>query len=259
LPLDPNWFYSTLAQSAAALVGLLGAITAGRIQEQYQTSRASLARMIEVLRGYRGFIQSLRQGVERFRAFNRKHIADARSYLDDGLKGLPVDSIVDFWGGGWSGARREIEISEGYIERQKTFLAHADQLIAAVDPHLSAATPEEILAAFRVIAALKKTLPEELHEEIDKSLPAAQIGIERALGEHAATTSIRTPGMIVGTMAWLCLFCLIVPLGYLSAQGSCSKLLLLGAFAVGVAAIPVYIGATLVEIHRMKRVRIPEP
>lgn len=32
--LDPNWFYSSIAQCAAAIIGLLGAILATRLQTQ---------------------------------------------------------------------------------------------------------------------------------------------------------------------------------------------------------------------------------
>lgn len=37
-PLDPNCFYSSLAQSAAAIVGLMGGIFATRLEDQITTS-----------------------------------------------------------------------------------------------------------------------------------------------------------------------------------------------------------------------------
>lgn len=39
MPSDPNWFYSSLAQSAASIVGLIGAILATRLQQQIIDAR----------------------------------------------------------------------------------------------------------------------------------------------------------------------------------------------------------------------------
>lgn len=39
MPIDPGWFYSTLPQVAAAIVGLLGAVFGNRLIEHLQTMR----------------------------------------------------------------------------------------------------------------------------------------------------------------------------------------------------------------------------
>ena len=45
--MDPNWFYSTLAQSTAAIVGLAGAFLVQRLLAQ----RAEIAPLREAVRG----------------------------------------------------------------------------------------------------------------------------------------------------------------------------------------------------------------
>jgi hypothetical protein len=47
---DPAWFYSTLAQSSAAIVGLTGGILGSRILEQVQQLREKRVRMIAAMR-----------------------------------------------------------------------------------------------------------------------------------------------------------------------------------------------------------------
>lgn len=44
--IDPNWFYSSLAQSAAAIIGLLGAILVSRLIQQFSTINDEKSRVL---------------------------------------------------------------------------------------------------------------------------------------------------------------------------------------------------------------------
>lgn len=61
--------------------------------------------------------------------------------------------------------------------------------------------------------------------------------------------------MVTGILFWLCVFGLVLPLSFLSAYGTTSKLVLLLGFAVGVASIPAYIAVEIVRIYRLQTVR----
>ena len=56
---DPNWFYSSLAQCAAALVGLLGAVVVTRMQQQVLDARESANDLRNRLNLFRHDLQTL--------------------------------------------------------------------------------------------------------------------------------------------------------------------------------------------------------
>jgi hypothetical protein len=181
-------------------------------------------------------------------------VADVETALAHGLREIQVGEEVNFWGGGrHSGMPQSID--RAYLAKQKELLGHSDPVVGVLERHKDLATIGEVFRAFDAIIDLQKSLPQELQGELDQ-IVSARRQLTEAWTAHLATVSIRTPGMVVGTMAWLCVSCLIVPLGYLSAQETRSKQVLMVAFAIGVVAIPIYIGAALLEIYRMKRVQL---
>ena len=50
---DPNWFYSSIAQCAAAIIGLLGAILATRLQQQLSDSELEHNTLLSLFYGLR--------------------------------------------------------------------------------------------------------------------------------------------------------------------------------------------------------------
>lgn len=63
---DPNWFFSTIAQSAAAIVGLMGAVLGARTLEHIAEARVTKAVLESELRNHR---KTLCQRVGHFKLF----------------------------------------------------------------------------------------------------------------------------------------------------------------------------------------------
>jgi len=78
---DPNWFYSTLAQCTAAVVGLLGAVIATRLQEQYANSRMSSEKVVGHLRRFRQTVLFRSEEISKYSEFVNKRIINWRKLL----------------------------------------------------------------------------------------------------------------------------------------------------------------------------------
>jgi hypothetical protein len=73
---DPAWFYSSLAQASAAIVGLVGAVLGGRILDHVALMRGQQKEVDgEIDRAYRALLARATEW-SRFREYLEREIAD---------------------------------------------------------------------------------------------------------------------------------------------------------------------------------------
>ncbi len=68
-PQDPNWFYSFLSQSAAAVIGVLGAVLVSRLLQALLEARATAARVIDSFVATRNALVARTNEIEGYAAF----------------------------------------------------------------------------------------------------------------------------------------------------------------------------------------------
>jgi hypothetical protein len=254
MPPDPNWFYSSLAQSAAAVVGLLGAVLATRLQQQLHEVGASFQRVAKLLAQLRETLRSRADAIQNYIRFADVRIGEIEAALNRGETRLQVTQEVSFWGGSRSGSPWTVDLSKEALQEYRDLRASASPRIALLQKYRSLATVQDALAADGDLAALHAQLPATVAQGAIPDLRASIDQIVITNGEHRRIASIAVPATFVTILGWLCVFGLVGPLGFLSAYGGASKPVFLLAFAVGVIAIPVYIGFELIRIFRLRRI-----
>lgn len=145
MALDPNWFYSSLAQSTAAIVGLGGGFLVQRLLQQRNEIAEPRARLrSDLLRSYTDF-NSLRQQALNVRDSMMAAVDEANRYDRDQFKAFEVRGVIhafhDRLGtSGLSGIAGAIEFSElpKFEEAQRIASALADALPADYEEYVDA-------------------------------------------------------------------------------------------------------------------------
>jgi len=83
-PQDPNWFYSFLSQSAAAVIGVLGAVLVSRLLQALLEARASAARVIDSFVATRNALVARTNEIEGYAAFLADKLPPLQALLDRG-------------------------------------------------------------------------------------------------------------------------------------------------------------------------------
>lgn len=254
---DPNWFYSSLAQCAAAVVGLMGAILATRVQHELAMVQSTYEEVVRLARRFRAELQIYIDELQKFFNFRGHLITEIEGALDRGETRIKVNGDVYINGGGSSG-ERTIEVNQGILEEYKKLHVSVGCAIAILRDYPNLDSIAHVRAMEPSLTRLETILSPDYPRNLIEGWCNSSRSIEKAYTTHLSAISIRIPSILTVILGWLCIFGLIVPLWYLSAHGINSKAILLGAFALGVVSIPTYIGIELIRIYRMRRVVLAE-
>jgi len=83
---DPAWFFSTMSQAAAAIIGLLGALLLSRFLQELADVRSSRLQLVQDFAGIRGTARSHRDFVREYGAFLDRQIPLEERALGEGAK-----------------------------------------------------------------------------------------------------------------------------------------------------------------------------
>lgn len=273
MPHDPNWFYSTLAQSTAAIVGLAGGFLAARLT----THRAEIASARERLKN--DFdnaligIELLRAKVEvgsvreRIHAFLKE--VDAGNAVAEGLP-LPLTDRLPTLSQRVRTAPGTAPLTEGQRDQLGQFADTVDRLYHV----LEAITPKQLAdllwqgRALRAAtepwldepAELPNQLPGSFWDELSLEREHAKLWYQQVRASHAsllgrmrvfrARLIPKTFYYLLGDLIVFLIVGTIVPMAYLTARSTSGKTLLLLAFGVCAVIVVVILLVEMLQIRR---------
>ncbi len=109
---DPAWFYSSLAQASAAIVGLIGALLGSKIHDRLSVlreKRRSFDELVDVLASQ---IEARTRALKEYEAVGLREMAADEEALKAGKVTRVLDSELDLSGNARSGGSRSVEISK---------------------------------------------------------------------------------------------------------------------------------------------------
>jgi hypothetical protein len=246
--LDPNWFYSSLAQCVAAIVGLLGAVLASKLSEQYKIVKES-AHSLEIRNNnFDKTLSAQRSHIQRL----WDHLAKKASRLKDAIKNnlsvIELDDNITFSSvSGHIGLHANDEVLN---ECNAMFT-----LAGTIKDHLHLVSDTRTKRSLAKVDAMIMGLRDikDVHaNNIATQFENHYREITAHVDKHNELASIRLPGFFSGVLIWLCAFGLVLPLAYLSAHQGVSKQFLLIIVSVGISAIPIFIVNEIVRIYRLR-------
>lgn len=258
--MDPNWFYSSLAQSAAAIIGVIAAVAIARLQQQITALRTLARDLDSSTEQLAAVLYSLDENLAKFEewAASARARVTSRITANTGATAIPEERSLT-----------ELVASEhiGNSDEAAKFLQRLDQrvaFIAHVRPHLASLTNPKTREAFIAANAAVKFYSAQLFNDrndrhlLDQIILRANDVAKAATGIEAER-STRVAAFTLGLLVWLTFFGVLCPLAHLSADTELHKRITLFLFSAGVAAVPVLVLYEIVKLHQLGRyeIRIP--
>ena len=255
--LDPNWFYSTLAQSSSGIIGLLGALLAMRLQEQYSDARKSRHEVLEKLISFKKRVRAASygdSGPNGFFLFLNQRIMELEAALSRGQDEITVTEELFFFGPNQSGPERTMKVNNELLEKYKQMLPFAEKATIEYEALMKLDSVIDVQNWETTICEIEAGLPSECLTEYNPWWRISIKEIKQANEKHRLNTSVKTSAFVSFILSWLCIFGLVMPLCYLTAYEMKSKMFLLAVFALGIISLPLYINYELARIYGMKNV-----
>ena len=257
MTLDPNWFYSTLAQSAAAIVGIVGSVLVVRLQSQLEIARRNKEQLLRAFLECRGRWISYTAQMTSIIQYVQKTTPLVTQALGKGVNQLTVTEEVTF-GGSRGGSPWQMQIGPDTIGKFQKTQATAEEIAKVLSDLSRVKDLERLEMQSRAAQALGLTAPPDSRNIVDPVLNDLKRLIE-PISRHQADTTTRTSIILTGVLAWLCVFGLLFPLTFLSAHAETHKYWLTIAFAVAVLALPAVLALQVHEVRAAaKLVLAPE-
>jgi hypothetical protein len=253
---DPNWFYSSLAQCAASVVGLLGAVLVSRLLDHLNIIRTNRRALLADFAGIRNRIEKSRRYIEGYSAFLECSIPRMRSALEQG--GVERTVTVTEWASFSSmvsGSSRSVPINDQILADQERDLQVCKRLLDVYMPAVSIQTLNEIGSMLPRFEAVISEIPKEVHNHVEPH--AYDLSeLNRRCSEYRKSLVPWSVRSILLALIWIGGFSVLWPLSYLSSGEA--KWLLLSFFGAGLAGLCGFFLWMMEDLKRAGRLDIPE-
>jgi len=252
--LDPNWFYSTLAQCAAGIVSLIGALLIARLQQQLAIIRELEERFKLAERDLPSQILAVHKQASAYSSYVTSVLPSVEAALGTYI------TVADRTIATTSEAQVKLQVTQMVVESFKT-RRHTANTIAANMNELSRVTCADDLRPHRERLFA-------LHAEIqnyarDADFLEALLGTLDDLLETGAQLrgrgSVKFTAALTAVLVLLCGIGIVAPLSWLSAYSERNKFSFLTAFATALLLIPAVLVTQLADIWRRSKAKLEWP
>lgn len=261
---DPNWFFSTLSQSAAAIVGIVGGFFVARLLQQIPAvndSRESvIAHFVAARSGTAEVAGSIRAYCEWGDAI--------REQVETGLRANPKEPVTlemytyrEFGGGGSSGSSMMVkQFDADWLAQLDAAHEFEPRITAIGDKILRLVDVAQLGPLIGELSGVLGDAPEQVRSTFEwQSQQLALVAREAAAHRARAVPPQATPLLVLlGLIAVVGIF---LPLWFLSAGDGMrvtAKALLLIGFGVLLAALGYFLSRLIGEIRNAASLEIPE-
>jgi hypothetical protein len=259
---DPNWFFSTLSQSAAAVVGIVGGFFISRLLQHVPAVRESRDGIFDDFVKVRTTAVAMSDALVSYSFWANQ----LRAKVEDALSRGDSELMLNHWqvpggGGGSSSAPQPYPIYADWPRE----LDDVDTVKAAIVPYWSCIAQMTDLSELpRLADEYEKLDVLPMNESLWHQYDAHSRELSRTAREIIGHQGRAVPGqapqllLLLGSIAGVGI---LLPLAFLSAgDGSraSAKYLLLFAFAIGLVLLGVVLRRLIGELHEAADLMLPE-
>jgi hypothetical protein len=244
--LDPNWFYASVAQSAAAIVGLLGGVFATRLQDQIMRSREQRLKANEALQPLYDQLIALRMPLHEYLEHTEKQIQLLWDQLRAGVSRIeqPVRyAHVE------KSSNAIVEVSGRMVRIEEERTHDAKLLLPVVAGALDGNSIAAVLQVDRGLTDLTNRVSTQTVSQV-KGVRAISQRATRELRILRLRSNTRPSWILWWCLVALSIFGVVIPLWFLSAHALSHKAVLLVAFAAALIVLLVYLGSQVKDLGR---------
>lgn len=254
---DPAWFYSSLAQAAAAIVGLFGAVFGARLIDHLQVMRARRRDVMNTLRDVQQAVMPTRRRTTEYEAFLSAELIETRNALK---RGEQQRTYVQRMGWGFTQGDRSVTMATPALEERLRFEHGVTHDVLFAYPRFTGVV-EDLSARLSLMEDLLSRL--EPHHLVVATVRNDLDWLRRLAPELGAFRADLLPApflLVFGLLTLLSAGCILWPLaalpGYSVAgmQQSFPKEAMWHLFAVGLIGLFGYMGYLLKELRDLGRI-----
>lgn len=256
--MDRNWFFSSLAQSAAAIVGLLGAVLVSRLLQQLTSATQSRAELVRDFLTVREKLSTLLETLNGHAELRNQAIDAVRRNFEN-AKGRQL--VIDYSGphmyNPYAQQQRNVHVNEQTIPRLSRELKQildAQVLFAKI---LNSRTLTNIDAWTADFQRFLPTLPDDIKQDAHSQLTEMRSIARHYKGHQAGRISWSS---IIAALAMIELlaFAVVWPLTELYAGNNEElKIWMLTVFMLGLLALLAYFIVLFRDLHRNVAISVP--
>lgn len=256
---DPNWFFSTLAQSAAAVIGIIAGFFVSRLLQQSATVESSKAHLLDDFVALRNRFHTTGDGLRAFVGWTDEVLPLARQALERNEPTIQITHQVSFRGGAWSGGQAVgYDVSPAKVAEMERERSVAVELLPRLDAVVRLTNVADLRRATAEVEDRLDEVPENARAPYVQLIDDAD-RLARAADAHTAQAVPPYTRALLVLLAWLAVVGLIVPLVYLLNGGHAeAKDVLLAAFGVGIMLLGLYLWGLAKEIRGAAQLILPE-
>ena len=244
---DPAWFYSSIAQSSAAIVGLIGAFLAARVIDQLTLMRQHRTRLAHSFEQLCMNVDSLKNRWRTISKYVTEEIELDERAIAEAKSGRSGSRTFELGGSIGSGGdfdpevhRREMQEFAMVLGKLEPFYSRADAYTEASLASLSAQLHE----ACRTMA-----------DQHSRAVVGSSPPIETIIGELADYKRLLLPRsflFVLAILGWISFAGIIWPLSVLPGlPHSNAKNLMLAALSVGLLSLIGFIAYQFLELQKL--------
>ena len=253
---DPNWFYSALAQSAAAIVGLIGALLLTKITETSNTIRNFRAELINQKNELRvksypiiNKIDELESSLKEILGEIGNETVGTASY---GLPGNYGSIIVEKGETDTEKIKKGLKLTSSSLEKWKDLFKNFDEKVDELSEIISSLAKIKEYANF-ISDDFGKKLDEQLLKENElNTWNEYFLSFKNKVDDYNKITIPKSYYLILIILAFIVIVGVIIPLGYLSAFSGYSKIVLISLFSVGIIGLILYF---IYQVHEIRSIK----
>nr|QNO52031.1 hypothetical protein HGMICNAC_00033 [Methanosarcinales archaeon ANME-1 ERB6] len=253
---DPNWFYSALAQSAAAIVGLIGALLLTKITETSNTIRNFRAELINQKNELREksypLIRKIDELERKLKEISGKIGNETVGTTRYGLTGNYGFFDVEKGETDVEKIKKGLKLTSSGLEKWKYSIKNFDERVDELSGIISSLAKIKEYACF-ISDDFGKKLEEQLLKENDLNTWNEKFkSFKNKVDDYNKITIPQSYYIILMILAFIVIVGVIIPLGYLSAFSGYSKIVLISLFSFGIFGLIFYF---IYQVHWIRSIK----
>jgi hypothetical protein len=228
-PPDRNWFYLSVAQSAAAFAGLFRAIVISRFLHQLGIVRESRSNVLRRFHRVRGQVDNLHSYTVQHALHVRDELAKDEVAIEKGLKTRHVDVQYTYPGSSESGGRGwDIDLTPFTLQSRRAEFRHYQELADALGVlSYDLAVLTKLVESLDILMEKSRAIPASQTHTMSIVRPMRPV--TRLAKAHSGNILPQHLFVSLGALAILCLASLVWPLTFLTGLVDASKPLILAS------------------------------
>jgi hypothetical protein len=259
IPQDPNWFYSSISQSAAAVIGVLGAVLVSRLLQAVVDGRRNAERVIDTFVSVGAGLVSRQNEIRGYAAFLAREAPLVGNLLAEAATSRQINSWQEF-GMSTGGSAWNQELSPDMLKGLETDAEACNLILSSLPPVITLVRFDG--EALRHAELSLRTVALDCPERARTMLEGHANGLKDARSVYADHRRALDPSLSVTmliVLAWLAVSGVLAPLIYVYAgPNPVPKTALLAAFALGILGFLLYLGSLVRDLMRLRTLELPE-